>query len=93
MSHYFNQRGEPMELLEWVAAMETIAPIEATPMDDGHLVSTIWIGLDATTRAGPPLIFETCVFFNDGLVDQERYATEQEAREGHARIVAKLTGL
>jgi hypothetical protein len=53
-------------------------------------VSTVWLGLDHQFGEGPPLIFETMVF--GGPHDQytERYSTEDEARRGHKRIVARL---
>lgn len=51
-------------------------------------VSTVFLGLDHNHRAvGPPQIFETMVF--GGMHDQfcERYATWEEAEEGHERTV------
>ena len=53
-------------------------------------VSTVWLGLDHNWGfEGPPLIFETMVFSKDeadGLY-MERYATEEQAVEGHKEIV------
>jgi hypothetical protein len=64
-------------------------------------VSTIWLGLDTSLFGPEPLIFETMVFeiaesYDHGFTYhrsmlgglQMRYATETEAREGHAAIVA-----
>jgi hypothetical protein len=51
-------------------------------------VSTVFLGIDHNFgRTGPPLFFETMVFGNGY---QERYCTWQEAKDGHARVVAWL---
>jgi hypothetical protein len=51
-------------------------------------VSTVWLGLDQSLGlGGPPLIYETMVFGSALHEHGERYATEQEARAGHARWV------
>lgn len=53
-------------------------------------VSTVWLGFDAIDTRQPPLIYETLVF--DGPLDlvAERYATEEEARAGHERMVERV---
>lgn len=53
-------------------------------------VSTVFLGIDHGWDDGPPLLYETMVF--GPHVDQycERYSTEDEAREGHDRIVGWL---
>ena len=54
-------------------------------------VSTVWLGLDHGYRATVPIIFETKVFADDvPLWDdfEERYSTEEEARQAHESIVA-----
>lgn len=54
-------------------------------------VSTIWMGIDlGMSRGGPPIIFETMVFGGPHDYACMRYATELDAREGHARTVADL---
>ena len=66
-------------------------------------VSTVWLGIDHDLSGqGPPLIFETMVFTGPKDpraadprplgedVYQQRYATEAEARAGHAAVVAAL---
>ncbi len=61
---------------------------------DGGYVSTVFLGLDHNFgRTGPPLLFETMIFGgpNDGY--QERYATWDEAVEGHARILTMAPAL
>ena len=58
-------------------------------------VSTVFLGIDHNFGGeGPPLLFETMVFFDrEDLRDEimMRYATYAEAREGHDSIVAALS--
>jgi hypothetical protein len=51
------------------------------------VVSTVFLGLSAQHREGPPLVFETLVFPRN---DVRRYSTWDEALEGHGRIVAAV---
>lgn len=70
----------------WVIAQEQVGP---------YWVSTVWLGLDhGFGRPGPPVIFETMVFGDTTAtsslgepLDRVRYATEAEARAGHAAMV------
>ena len=52
------------------------------------LVSTVWLGCNHNYSDGPPLIFETMVFPVGSYYDLDcrRYATEAEARAGHALL-------
>jgi hypothetical protein len=55
-------------------------------------ISTVWLGMDHGWMNEKPLIFETMIFTPDDkdnkFVDyQTRYATEEEAIEGHIRAV------
>lgn len=55
-------------------------------------VSTVWLGIDHNfSGRGEPLVWETMVF-GDCDFDQElvRYSTEQDALEGHRRIMSDL---
>lgn len=52
------------------------------------MVSTVWLGLDHNYSGGPPLIFETMIFGGPNDGDMWRYATEEEAKAGHERVVA-----
>lgn len=56
-------------------------------------VSTVWLGIDTSDRV-PPLIFETLVSSAsedlDPPISGDRYATEEQARDGHARILTAL---
>jgi hypothetical protein len=53
-------------------------------------VSTIFLGLDHSFGHGRPLLFETMVFWPGHALneEQDRYTTLEEARAGHARVVA-----
>jgi hypothetical protein len=82
-----------MSMEEWGRRLDDFEYkiIERTELENGKLVSTVWLGMDHRfLDDGPPLIFETMVFPADGSLDElecERYSTEEEARAGHARLV------
>jgi hypothetical protein len=60
---------------------------------DGVRVSTVWLGLDHGFKFGEdalPVIFETMIFGGQFDNYQIRYHTEDEARRGHAEVVADL---
>ncbi|MFI9271919.1 hypothetical protein ACIGXM_14530 [Kitasatospora sp. NPDC052896] len=72
-----------------VARTKITSTVDLTSYD----VSTVWVGLDYNWLGhGVPLIFETMVF--GGTPDQDtscwRYATEDDARAGHAEVVAMI---
>jgi hypothetical protein len=65
---------------------------------DGHWVSTVFLGIDhghawANSRARP-ILYETMVFNDCGSLDEDwasdRYATREEALEGHAAALTEL---
>lgn len=72
------------ERTNWIVAKETIGAVE---------ISTVFLGLDHNYGTGPPLLFETMCFTGkrheefDGEGFFDRYATREEAAEGHRRIV------
>lgn len=96
---YYGMDGKPMSMEEWVELMENT---DRHVAEDylrlrGHVyhVSTVLLGLDHSFRPdSPPLIFETMVFADDdysGFQDiQVRYSTKEQAKAGHARIVAMV---
>ena len=64
-----------------------------TEVASGVEISTVFLGLDHNFCGnGPPLIFETMVFWAEGPLDghTERWSTYQEAVAGHAMIVAMV---
>jgi len=56
-------------------------------------VSTVFLGLDHSFGEGPPLLFETMVFSEDGetIGRLDRYATWDEAAAGHELMIALCT--
>lgn len=93
MGEYYDMQGNPIDMQEWVVLFgkkERIIKQETLP--NGKFVSTVYLGLDHSFGMGGPLIFETMVFPNKGSwndIDMERYATLEEAKEGHKRMVEK----
>jgi hypothetical protein len=56
-------------------------------------VSTVFLTLDHGFGSGPPILFETMVFDGSGNgQDCVRYATWDEAVEGHEKIVQRIRG-
>lgn len=89
MSHYFDRKGHPMELMEWARAFEAGNCVRVDNIDDQR-VSTVWLGLDHRFDEGPPLIFETMVFGGPHDHYCDRYSTEEAAIAGHDQTVAAL---
>ena len=92
--HYIlkNKNPEPAELLEWAKWFETgeHRRVRQTIISGKYNVSTVFLGLDHS-YTGPPAIFETMVFGNNKF-DQylRRYATWEEAEQGHIDILKML---
>lgn len=104
-SPYYNRQGEPIhDTFEWARLFEdrnyrVVQQTEITPPSGGrYLISTVWLGIDHSWRAGPPIIFETMVFVDeawsedDSQIDeyQDRYSTEAEAIDGHRNVVGMV---
>lgn len=53
-------------------------------------VSTVFLGLDHSFAHGAPVLFETMVFGGPLDQEQERYATRDEARAGHAAMLERV---
>ncbi len=90
MSRYYDRIGKPIDLFKWARLMEDTSyrTLKRTQVSD-IIVSTVWLGLNHRFGEGPPLIFETMTFSDRPNFEQaqERYETEQEALEGHRRMV------
>lgn len=74
---------------EWMQKAERHVANDYLP--DGVHVSTVFLGLDHgfhPTDGGTPILFETMIFGGEHDQYQERYATWEEAEEGHKRAVA-----
>lgn len=84
---YYDWQGRPIDQAQWSRLFDDERHIGDDRIGGVH-VSTVWVGIGF---GDPPLIFETMLF--GGPLDEhcERYATEREARAGHARWVAQLS--
>jgi hypothetical protein len=89
--HYIliGQTPVPCELLEWAAAFEKGADRRVGLWWRGpFLVSTVFLGLNHNWGDGPPLLFETMIFFLGASVDyQERCATWDQAEAMHGEAI------
>jgi hypothetical protein len=91
LDHYvlIGQTPVECELLEWAEAFETMdRHMAKSSLFDLCVVSTVFLGLDHSFGDGPPLLFETMLFWEDeGGNEQTRCSTWLEAEEQHARMV------
>jgi hypothetical protein len=83
-----------LDLMTWARWYED-APerwVARTALPNGHVVSTIFLGLDHNFFGeGPPVVFESMVFPTcDHLT---RYCTWAEAEAGHLAMVELAAGL
>ena len=88
---YYDRDGQPIDMERWVRLMEDpgYKVIAKTVVGDAE-VSTVWLGLDHSFGGSVPIIFETMIFGGALDENQWRYATEDEARQGHAEKVTLL---
>lgn len=87
----------PLTVDEWIAyardhdnEISERKRVERTEVGDDVTVSTVFLGLDHNFYGGAPLIYETMIFGGECDQHQWRYSTVEQAREGHARVVAAL---
>ena len=95
----YNRDGERINAAAWLALYQTpdYQQVAQTRVPRGItevLVSTVWLGVDEGFRP-VPLIFETMVFSGGFPLDRVswRYASEEEARAGHADVVSRVQAL
>lgn len=86
---YYDRAGRPLKSYQdadWSIEGQRVA---RTELFGGVMVSTVHLVLDHQYGDGPPLIFETMVF--GGPLDQmqERYSTEEQALQGHVKMVLR----
>ena len=92
---YYDRESKPIDMKRW-AELHSDLSYRVIRRDtiEGHLVSTVWLGLDhGFMPEDPPLIFETMVFqSSEPLVDiyTNRYSTEEQAIEGHQGAIEWL---
>lgn len=97
---YYDKEGKTIDILQWVVLFEDrkYAIVDHTIIGTIR-VSTCWIGttlLPMTleqTEENRPLIFETCLFSEGKSQVVCRYATEEQAKEGHLRAVDVILNL
>jgi hypothetical protein len=87
--------GQEISRAEGIALLLDSARKVAFNKTNGHHISTVLLVINHNFGDGQPLIFETMIFcVHDGECGfsgyQERYATKQEAIDGHARAVRKV---
>jgi hypothetical protein len=84
---YYDWEGRPISQDRWVSLFADERHVGQDTVGDVW-VSTLWFGLSHRSLGrGPPLIFETMVSGGEYDGWTWRYATEREAREGHAATV------
>jgi len=98
---YFDRQGNQITLRQWLELYEgdrekreETVRVAWTAVGDVH-ISTVWLGLDHNYERIhhpelPPLIYETMIFGGEMSQEPFRWATEQEAREGHEIAVAAV---
>jgi hypothetical protein len=90
---HYDRLGVPITLRQWCDLVEDPEYKRVASTTVGRWwISTVWLGLDHGFLPGMPRqIFETMVFDADRNVSEDwemrRYATEDEARQGHEEMV------
>jgi hypothetical protein len=89
--NYYDMYGNPVSMERWSQLL-----VQPKHVAEDHLhirgrrfhVSTVWLGLDHSFMGGPPMIFETMIFVDDGSFEDlycARYSTREQALAGHRR--------
>jgi hypothetical protein len=86
---YYGYNGEPISLWEWSSLFQKDRHI-GTDFIGKFKISTVYMGLDHGIFSDKLQIFETMIFTEDDKKNkfadfQERYATLEEAKEGHKK--------
>lgn len=94
-SLYYDMDGNPVTIQEWSVIFEDhdARKVGDDTIEDGAedvRVSTVLLGLDHSWGKGPPLIFETMIFGGPHDNFCTRYATKQQALDGHEAVVLAL---
>jgi len=82
---YFDRSGNPIDYEAWSVLIECpeYRIVAEDELEDGSLLTTLWLGLNHTIFVGERIIFETRHLPSN---IQQRYSTEEEALEGHAKL-------
>jgi hypothetical protein len=94
MINYYNKQGKEISMEEWgeLHSDKKYVQVKLDKLPNGKLVSTVWLGLNHSFKEGGILIFETLIFSEgDDNCDMQRYATEEEAIQGHKEMVEKAS--
>lgn len=87
---YYDWEGRPITSDQWTVLLADERHIGLDQVGDVE-VSTVYIGIDhGHGLSERPLIFESMLFGGDYDGWAWRYATEREARAGHAHLVAAV---
>lgn len=90
---YYSREGKPLSRDESLNAWRDSKPVARAELDNGLLVSTVFLCINHAHGEGPPLIFETMVFDGEKWGDPltcVRYSTEAEALKGHDKVVEEF---
>lgn len=80
------------DLMEWAKWFEKGNRRVAEDVRGDIRVSTIFLGMNHNWGDGPPLLFETMIFGGEHDLYQDRYATWNEAVDGHKKACALAFG-
>lgn len=76
------------DLVTWAQWCGTANRKVASSHGNGFYISTVFLALDHSYGSGPLMLYETMVFEKGGEdVDCWRYATREDALEGHALAI------
>jgi len=98
--NYYDMYGNPVGMERWSQLLtqpKHVAEDYVTLGGQRFHVSTVWLGLDHNFMpGGPPIIFETMIFADDGSFEDlycVRYSTREQALAGHRRAIRWLRRL
>jgi len=91
MTYYklVDQKPVACDMLEAFSIIEEQDRTIAVDLVNGAKISTVFLAIDHGFNDGPPILFETMVFGGKYDGHQERYATWEEAWEGH-KIISNM---
>lgn len=92
-NYILDEDGNPVEepdLQRWAQWFETADRSVAVDVVGDVRVSTVFLGLDHSFGAGPPLLYETMIFGGEHDEHQERYPNKVAALAGHDRALAMV---
>lgn len=80
-----------VELKEWTQWFASADRRVALTQISGMHVSTVFLGLDHShVPKGPPVLFETMVFYRNSYGYMKRYSTRDEALAGHEDVCTSM---